>query len=178
VRDKKQSAGGGSGGGQGGTVGAFEIVSAAELTVQGEHTLHVRLHDQDMSGSPIRFIVTPSAPIGSKSRLQLRGGANPSVNTPTELRLQLFDRYSNELRSGGVRVEAKAYGSKASECTIVDHENGHYTISFVAGVAGDYKMQVRVENNEIAPLTLKVLDAQSKEEAPAPTPAAAAVQIS
>ena len=138
--------------------------------------MHVRLSNEDVAGSPLFFDVIPAAPIGSRSKLTLIGSATPIVNTPIELRLVLFDRYSNELRVGGVRVEAKIYGSKASECAVVDNDNGSFTLSFTAGVAGDYKAQVRVENNEMAPLTIKVHDkdggAGGKDEtAPSPAPA-------
>ena len=95
--------------------------------------------------------------MGSRSRLQLSTSA-ALVDVPCEVRLVLSDRYANELTAGGQRVEAKAYGSKASDCTVVDHENGTYTITFVAAVAGEYKVQVRVENNELAPLAVKVVD--------------------
>ena len=49
----------------------------------------------------------------------------------------------------------------------------HLPVSFVAGVAGDDKVQVRLENAELAPLTIKVVDQGGKEEsAPGPAPAA------
>ena len=56
----------------------------------------------------------------------------------------------------GVRVDAKAFGSKASDCSVVDGEDGTFTITFTASVAGDYKLSVRLENVEMQVLQLQV----------------------
>ena len=40
------------------------------------------------------------------------------VNAPIEVVLQLHDRFGNEVEQGGVRVDAKVFGSKASDAQI------------------------------------------------------------
>ena len=53
---------------------------------------------------------------------------------PTVVTLRLVDKYGNVVESGGVRVDGKCFGSKASECQVVDCNDGTYTITFVASV--------------------------------------------
>ena len=62
-------------------------------------------------------------------------------------------------------MEGKVYGSKASECTVVDCEDGTYSLSFTASVAGDYKLQVRFENQEIAPITMHIKEQEAAADA-------------
>ena len=70
--------------------------------------------------------------------------------------LQLVDKFGNDVEKGEVRVDAKAFGPKASECNVEDKQDGTYKIIFTAGVPGDYRVQVRLENMEMTPLTVKV----------------------
>ena len=154
-------------------VGAYEIVSPTELTVKGEHKVSILLHGEPISGSAIAFTVRPAVPVATKSWLQLRDTALV-VNEPCETILHLVDRYANAVDRGEVRVDAKAFGPKASECTVTDQHNGLYSISFIASVPGDYKVQVRLENVEMQVLMLHV-DARSEGESAAAAPAAAPV---
>ena len=64
-----------------------------------------------------------------------------------------------------VRVDAKAFGPKASECTTVDNGDGTYSITFTASVVGDYRMQARLENVEIAPISVHVAERSAMKQA-------------
>ena len=134
--------------------GAYEISSPGELTVKGTHVAHILLHGSPVMGSPAEIEVRAAAPVAAKSRLLAAG--RHLVDAPIELVLQLCDRFGNEVEEGGVRVDAKIFGSKASEARIIDRGDGTYTITFTAGVAGDYKATVKVENIEMTTLTLHV----------------------
>ena len=152
-------------------VGAYEIVSP-ELARAGEHTVTISLHGEEIKGSPIEFVVKPAAPIATKSWLQLQG--TPVVNEETVILLQLVDKYGNYLERGDVRVDAKAYGAKASDCAVTDQENGQYLIKLVAAVPGEYKVQARLENAELNLLPFRVEAASLNQAANAPAPAPAA----
>lgn len=158
-------------------VAIYEIGSSTEMTLKGAHVVHVTLNGCSVQGSPLELMVVPAAPIASKSRLFLRG-PSPVVDVPIDLVLQLVDKYGNDLeepasgRLGGVRIDAKAFGSKASDVTVVDCEDGSFALTFTASVAGDYKVQVRLENVEMQVLSLKVENAEEA-IAHAPSPAAA-----
>jgi hypothetical protein len=87
--------------------------------------------------------------------------------------LQLVDKFGNDVERGEVRVDAKAFGPKASECVVEDKHDGTYTIVFTAGVPGDYRVQVRLENMEMSPLTVKV---EARDTGDEPTPSGAEAQ--
>ena len=177
-------------------VGAYEINSPVELVVKGSHLASILLHGSPVTGSPVEIMVKPAAPIAARSRLQVKDGVQPTVDIPCEIVLQLVDKFGNEAETGGVRVDAKCFGSKASEANVVDCEDGTYLITFTAGTAGDYKVQVRLENIEMQVLQLHFLESEQQattqevpqlvaseeslpeiveleEEAPVPAPAAA-----
>ena len=46
--------------------------------------------------------------------------------------LHLVDKYGNDLERGEVRVEAKIFGSKASDVEVVGLQNGLFSIGFTA----------------------------------------------
>jgi hypothetical protein len=163
-------------------VAQYEIATPSELTVMGRHVVHIKLNGVAVKGSPLEFELVPAAPIASKSRAFLANSDGLVIGTPIEVCLQLVDKYGNDLKAraggrwgAGVRVDAKAFGSKASECTVVDRENGTFSITFTASVAGDYKMAVRLENVEMSALPLKVeaLDGATRLDDGASAPTAA-----
>ena len=138
--------------------GAYEINSPVELVTKGSHTATVLLHGSPVTGSPVEIHVKPSLPVAAKSRLYAAG--RHVVNAPIEVILQLHDRFGNEVEQGGVRVDAKVFGSKASDAQIVDRGDGTYTVTFTVAVAGDYKITVKVENIEMPNLTLHVIQSE------------------
>ena len=156
-------------------VGAYEVVTQGELTLKGEHTAMISLHGVPITGSPLQFAVRPAAPVAAKSYLV--PPAQPTAHVPCEVLLQLVDKYGNNVERGEVRVDAKAFGPKASEVQVVDCENGTYTLSFTASVPGDYKTQVRLENVDMSPLTIHFQQRTSEAEATAPATAPAAAPL-
>lgn len=142
-------------------IGAYELVTQGELTLKGEHTAFINLHGAPIKGSPLQFAVRPAAPVASKSYLV--PPPHPSAHVPVEVLLQLVDKYGNDVERGEVRVDAKAFGPKASECQVIDCENGTYTITFTASVPGDYKVQVRLENTEMAPCHINIAQRDASE---------------
>jgi len=153
-------------------VGSYDLVSPAELVLKGAHRATIRLHGQPICGSPVEFAVRPGHPAAAKSRLQ-PPALPPSTGQPVEIVLQLVDKFSNDCERGDVRLDAKAFGPKASECQVFDRGDGTYSITFTAGVAGDYRLQARLENVEMSALHVKVEEGKhNMEAAPAGAPAA------
>ena len=149
-------------------LGSYEVVSPAELTAKGAHTAIIQLHGSPIIGSPLQFDVKPGPAVAARSTLSLSKEA--VAHTPIEVVLQLVDKYGNNVERGEVRVDAKAFGPKASECQVVDCETGQYTLTFTASVPGDYKVQVRLENVDMTPLPVHVVakDAASPGDATEP----------
>ena len=136
------------------SVGLYELVSQTELTVKGAHTAVILLHGSPVCGSPVVFDVMHGNAVAAKSFLEVLG--TPTINWPCEVLLHLVDKFGNACERGDVRVEAKVFGSKATDVEVLDRQNGMYTLTFVAYVPGDYKVQCRVENMELATLNVKM----------------------
>jgi hypothetical protein len=147
-------------------------VTQGELTRKGEHTAFISLNGIPITGSPLQFVVRPAAAIAARSYLV--PPTHPSLNAPLAVLLQLVDKYGNDVERGEVRVDAKAFGPKASECAVVDCENGTFTITFTASVPGDYKVQVRLENAEMSPCHIHIQKGDSTEAEAAAVPGAVA----
>ena len=142
-------------------VGLYEIVSPGELTVKGVHRVSIQLYGDSITGAPLTIMVAPGPPVYHKSYLEAKG-SRQEIESPIDVILHLLDKYGNRCEQGGVRVDAKAYGSKASEAKVVDNANGTFSISFIAAVPGDYKVQCRLENADLQVLQLHVLEKGEK----------------
>ena len=136
-------------------IGMYELVSQSELLVKGTHVAHILLNGAPIGGSPIEFTVTHSNAVAQKSFLECSTKA-PTINWPCEVLLHLVDRYGNACERGDVRVEAKVFGSKASDVETTNRGDGIYTLTFTTYVPGDYKVSVRLENVEMAALNIKM----------------------
>ena len=120
--------------------------------------------------------------IANKSRLLPLQEA-PVINQPCELLLEAIDKYGNKLDRGGARVDARASGPGVGQCEAKDRGDGTYTITFTAGVVGETRVTVRLDNVEMPALKLvfvaptdgggkgkKAAATDVKAEAPAPAP--------
>jgi hypothetical protein len=144
-----------------GGVGGFEVI--LEPTLAGKHMLHVRLQGHEISGSPLRFEVSP-APFGDKeggnksvAKCSLRRLTDvpPAVNAPFTVFLTTIDRYGNKLTKGGCRIEAKGFGGSATACVVEDLKDGTYKITFSAGAPGEVKLVVKVDGSEVPPMNVQ-----------------------
>ena len=140
-----------------GGLGSYELV--VEPTRAGLHNVHVKLNGQDITGSPVSFVVTPAAPSSSKCKLMR---SVPPENeplwekSPIAIVVTLFDKYGNQLDHGGVRVDAKASGVGVSGAKVEDNKDGTYTITLQAGPPGEVKVTVRIDGNDLPPYQLNV----------------------
>lgn len=136
-------------------LGAYEVT--CESALKGEYTLHVRLFDMPIGGSPGVFFVHPAVPTAVRSRL-----LPPTEATVThqncELVLVAVDKLGNTLDRGGARVDARVLGPNASQCTVEDRRDGTYTITFTAGAVGEYRVIARLDNVEMSPLPLQFVE--------------------
>jgi len=141
-------------------VGVYEV--ALEPTLAGVHTLHICLHGHEISGSPLSFEVSP-APFGdtpgdnksvAKCTLRQKSDTPTVVNSACHVFLTTIDRYGNKLTKGGCRIEAKGFGSSASNCAVDDLKDGTYQISFTASAPGEVKLQVKCEGSEVPSMSV------------------------
>ena len=135
-------------------LGAYEI--AYESKDKGLHAAHVVLDGEEITGSPFKFIVMPGPAVGSKSHLT--HVSEPAIiNVPCELRLQTVDKFGNTLDVGGATIAARAMGTAVSQCTVEDNKDGTYSIRFTSSVEGEGRVIVRLDNMEMAPITVQFI---------------------
>jgi hypothetical protein len=128
-------------------LGSYELT--LEPLTAGQHQVHILLHGEEITGSPVAFYVSPATPNSQKCYLSRADPEPVPVNTPCDILLKTHDKYGNQLDRGGVRVDAKAAGIAASACTVEDHKDGTYTIRLTAGAPGEVKVTARIDSVEI-----------------------------
>ena len=147
-------------------LGKYELV--VEPTKAGLHHVHIRLHGQDISGSPVSFSVTPAGPASSKCKLNRTQPPEDEPlmeKSPIAILVTLFDKFGNQLDRGGIRVDAKASGVGVSPAKVEDNKDGTYTVTMTAGPAGEIKVIVRIDGNDLAPMILTAQKPREEEEA-------------
>jgi hypothetical protein len=134
-------------------LGAYEV--RCEPHLHGLYRVHVSLHGSPISDSPVVFEVVPGAPLGAKSRLLPPAESTQKIgDTPCELLLECLDKFGNIVRRGGASVAARALGPGTSACTVEDLENGRYLIRFTQAAAGECKVMVRLDNQDVPPMSV------------------------
>ena len=136
-------------------------------TIRKPLHVHIKLHGQDISGSPVSFNVSPAAPSSSKCKLArtVPPESDPIIEKlPIAVSVTLFDKYGNQLDHGGVRVDAKASGIGVSGAKVEDNKDGTYTISLTAGPPGEIKIAIRIDGNELPPYLLNVQKSPDRDE--------------
>ena len=153
----------GGGGGSATLLGSYEVGTTPEK--QGNYTLHVKLNGEEISDSPVVFAVEAGTPTGTKSRL-IPPTEPFYVGHPCTLMLEAIDKFENRLRRGGATVGARAAGNAAGTCTVDDMQDGTYVIRFTQNAAGDCKVVARVENVEVAAITVVIASKPDAVEVP------------
>ena len=132
-------------------LGSYEVSHAPEIC--GRYVVHVMLHGVDICESPVYFVVRPGVPAGAKSRLV--PPKEPFITqAQAEVTLIAIDKYGNRLDVGGANINARAQGNAASSCQVVDEKDGTYTINFTQNAVGDCKVIARMDNVDVAPITV------------------------
>ena len=136
-------------------LGAYEV--RCEPHEQGHYSMSVCLNGAPISDSPVPFEIVPGAPNGSKSRLLLPGDGQPQKigEVPVEIVLECQDRFGNVLHSGGATVAARALGPGTTSPSVEDLQNGRYIIRFAQAAAGECKIMVRLDNQDVPPAVLQ-----------------------
>ena len=135
-------------------LGAYEVAYAPEQT--GNYVAHMLLHGVDINDSPVHFTVKPGAPVGAKSKLV--PPKDPFViQSMATILLMAFDRYGNKLTESAkltAPINARAQGNAASAPSVMDNNDGTYTITFTQNAVGDCKVMARMENVDLTPITV------------------------
>lgn len=159
-----------------GGVGSYEL--GLEPVRAGTHVVHIKLHGEEISGSPVSFKVTPGGPSVQKCYLT-KPEKQAIEKVPFPIVATLVDKYGNKLDRGGVRVDAKALGTATA--AVEDRKDGTYLITITAAAPGEVKLTVRIDSTELTPTMVVTVtrayqaeataDADAPEAAASPAPA-------
>ena len=128
---------------------AWTFTLGYELTVAGKYEVHLTLNGAHLNGSPVLFRMKPAAPSGRLSTLHPPVDTPPVIGVEYMLTLIAVDKYSNKLDRGGANVQPRAGGPAASPAAAIDNGDGTYGVKFTAGAAGEYRIEVRLDNVKI-----------------------------
>jgi hypothetical protein len=137
------------------SLGSYEL--SYDLQIKGIYTMHVELEGEPIRLSPFNFRVLPGNLSVPKSILRQQT-ENPYVGMPCVLELEARDKFSNALESGGASVNARSLGTGVSPCTVEDTNDGKYKIVFSSSVVGEARVIVRLDNVEMAPVTISFVE--------------------
>ena len=132
---------------RGDAVGSFGL--RYELQVAGAYEVHFTLNGMHLKGSPVLFKVKPDKPSGRLSTLHQPVDTPPVVGVLYEMLLIAEDKYGNKLDRGGASIQARVGGPSASAAQHDDHNDGTYGVRFTISAPGEYRIEVKLDNNKI-----------------------------
>lgn len=128
------------------TVGRYKAEEHL-LTMKGSYEAHFALDNVPITGSPVCFKVRAAKPSGKHSYI-IAPDTPAVVNQPYKLTLHAVDKYGNHLDAGGARVDVKLMGATAP-CTVVDHEDGTYSLHLKVSAVGSYGIEVHIDSLKV-----------------------------
>jgi hypothetical protein len=129
-----------------------------DLRVVGEYILVVKVNDTDFTYA--EFSVIPSAACGVSSVVIFQSTSHV-VNEEVSATLRLRDCFGNDLKEGGlttIRADAIHPGTPPVKCSIEDHENGQYGLTFTPFTIGYFNVFVYINDVSVgeSPYSLRV----------------------
>jgi len=117
------------------------------LQEKGLYDMFVGVNGIQIAGSPFSVIVSPSTTYGPQCIIL--GAGNFAAGSDSQFYIQARDLYGNNRDSGGDVFEVVLQGPELVEGTVVDDNNGSYTVHCSARIAGLYELTVSHEGYHI-----------------------------
>jgi hypothetical protein len=126
--------------------GTYDVVYS--VGTPGDYTVHITLHDHDIKDSPFHPHVKPAAD-ASKSYAEGPGLIEAFDNEPAHFTIHAKDKNGNPRTDGGDPFEVKISGPEQVTPKVVDNNDGTYSVTYEAGKAGPYTIDVTLEGKHI-----------------------------
>ena len=147
-----------------GTLGVSVYTTAA-----GSYRLSLTLGGKAIRGSPFAFVVGSAALNPLRTRVSGAGLAKAVAGTNTTLRITTHDSYKNRLPTGGLAADFSAAFEPAGPAVhVLDHNDGSYSLSYVATVARSFKLELRLAQTRVKTVSALLV---------APAPASSATSV-
>jgi len=123
------------------------------LTVAGTYKAHVTLRGEPAL-NPVDFIVTPDEFSAGHSVARGRGIKKADAGEIADFWVHSFDRFGNEISTGGAKVVAFLKSLDAVDdaevinATVEDNKDGRYKVSYLLNNIGRYLLTVEVTENQ------------------------------
>uniref|UniRef100_A0A7S1DTW6 Ig-like domain-containing protein n=3 Tax=Hemiselmis andersenii TaxID=464988 RepID=A0A7S1DTW6_HEMAN len=132
--------------------GTYTLYYEAEK--MGDYFLAVRMEGQHIHESPFLVFIdhTDSDPqhcIADGRHDSGDGLKSCVVGVETGFVLVCADRFGNKCSVGGDEISAELRGAKNVTVEVLDHQDGHYTLSYTAIWAGLYKLHVLLGDDDV-----------------------------
>ena len=165
-----------------------------DVTIAGEHEVHICMHNEDIRGSPVTFSVQPSKPDASASKLLQPEDDKLYTGPAYKFVLCTFDKYENQCVRGGLQLSTRLQLIKQNSldqtalvpsnhtCDWTDNSDGTYTIQISLAIKATVRLIVNMDKNlppgaaELPPTSIQFHEraADSEGSPPAPTTTGAA----
>jgi len=121
----------------------------------GDHSITVTLHGEHIKDSPFNVHIKP-APNAANSWAEGPGLVEAWDNEPAHFTIHAVDEDGNPRKDGGDVFDVKISGTSPVTPVIVDNGDGTYAVTYEPQEPGDYKIDVKLEGDNIKDSPFKV----------------------
>ena len=116
--------------------------------LRGEYDVAVCLKEDPIKGSPWRVCIRTGQASATKSTAEGSGLGGSQAGVPNSVLVEANDHFGNVVTRGGAHINGTLVsvdGRNSIECAVEDHEDGTYTVTYVATRSCEYFLAVRVQ---------------------------------
>jgi len=117
--------------------------------VKGAYWLYITLGKEDISGSPFLCEVSPAEVDVATSKAEGMGLLVVGTFKTSTFKIYSYDKYGNELDAGGDPWEVSIIGSEMPETTILDNNDGTYTVTYMTQSRGNLNVYIGIKGFEL-----------------------------
>jgi len=145
--------------------GTYTVTYTA--TQEGKHTIHVTLHEKNISNSPKTIPVSRSPPDALKCVAYGPGLEGGTTFETAEFTVEARNRFGERLKDGGDPIGVKVKGpyNNDVESQLKDNRNGTYSASYFPTDVGNHIVQVTLKDVQIADSPFHVMINRSSSDA-------------
>jgi len=123
------------------TAGGQHVVRY-NLTVAGDHRLHILLDGEPVGGGPFPLHVTPG--IAHAANCEVVNWRHPKLGEPSAFTIKTADVFGNPLEHGGEEFYITVHGEDLVYGTALDNGDGTYSGAYNLSAAGTYDLSVQL----------------------------------
>jgi filamin len=134
--------------------GTYDVKYPA-IEKAGDYVIDVKLGADDIKDAPFALKVAPNDHVES-GNCYVEGVANSVAGVPVTVTVHSVDSFGNHSTIGGAKVAVALSGADNLDAEVKDNGDGTYSASYTPTVAGDYTIDVKVNDAAVKENPFKV----------------------